>query len=276
MDADHRAQGIAPGHHLAPQDTLRMRWLVLKPRGCSQQKLAVLESKGQGRPRAISPPFMVNNTLVAEYKWFGSPDSVWEIFPFDEVCRLFGMNVPFLEWLTEMFSVANERVIAGLETLASQITVRNPYPTLPALSPTPPSQVPHDVGDMVALKPGSLSRAKDSAVNQVFWLLRSKPTALFYVDSIGEPTWCRLQPCNHQGTPQRGGDPIDVQSSALNPDFSLSSELESSERSQRLLTFLLHQMDCTSDNHALSVSIVSPYLSHTQTPRDPGLAECLG
>ena len=138
-DAEHRAEGITPGHPLAPPDTLRRRWLVLKRRGCSDKQLAALHSKGQGRPRGISPPFFLEESLVSEYKWFGFPDSVFDTVTFEEVSLLFGMDIPFLDWVSEMLSTSSEPVISALEQLVTICSVPYPTPTLPYPNPDPVS-----------------------------------------------------------------------------------------------------------------------------------------
>ena len=131
-DSEHRASGVVPHHALAPQDTLRLRWLVLSRRACSAKELATLEQKNKGKPRAISPPFVLEDQLVCEYKWFGHPDSVAQVVPFEEVAELFGMHEAFLEWLTEMLSASCEDVIGRLEEQVGFVNVRlympDPYP----------------------------------------------------------------------------------------------------------------------------------------------------
>ena len=266
-DAEHRANGIQPGHPLAPPDTLRMRWLVLKKRGCSEQELAQLEQQGKGRPRAMSPPFFLQSKLVSEYKWYGYGDSVFEVVPFVDVTQLFGMDVPFLEWVTELLSVCSERVIAALQELTTSCGVRIctlPYPTLPLPYPTLPypalplpypPQTCREEGDMVTLLPGALRRPTASALQQKFWLIASLPTARCFVDSIGEPRWFKLLPCDYMGKRLHGGAAFNVRSTALNDSLSLSKELSAGEHKDKLLKFLLQHSDPSTDGHALSVRV---------------------
>ena len=60
---------------------------------------------------------------MSEYKWFGFPDSVFDTVAFEEVSLLFGMDQPFLEWLSEMLSTSSEPVIAALEQLVTICSV---------------------------------------------------------------------------------------------------------------------------------------------------------
>ena len=108
---------------------------------------------------------------------------------------------------------------------------------------------------MVMLLPGVLRRPTASAITQVFWLLEKKPTALHFIQDVGEPKWCTLAPCDSQGKKLTAVDVIHVPSAWLDPDLCLSAELSSAERSQQLLAHLLRQRNTENDSHSLSVRV---------------------
>ena len=112
----------------------------------------------------------------------------------------------------------------------------------------------------MALVPGALRKPTAAALTQQFWLLQSKPTAYCYVDAIGEPNWCKLRPCDHNGNHVRGGVCLNVPTNALDPEFALSGELSQHERNTKLLAYLLRRGDHTNDHHSLTASDCYPTL----------------
>ena len=104
------------------------------------------------------------------------------------------------------------------------------------------------------LLPGVLRRPTAAAVTQVFWLLQQKPTALYFIASVGEPKWFCLVPCDHNGKRLTTGEPIRVPSAWLDPDLCMPADLSPAERGQRLLAYLVRQSSAENETHALTVS----------------------
>ena len=86
-----------------PDDCPESPWLHLAVTKGRSKTVGQLEDKGCGLVRALSQPFFQGDSLVQEVKWVGANDSVFDVLSFDYVLSLFGMDVPFLEWITWRF-----------------------------------------------------------------------------------------------------------------------------------------------------------------------------
>ena len=118
---------VTPFHEGVYEHSDRHPWLFLKRRGCSDKELERLRKLGQGKPRAISPPFAwEDNKIQFEVKWFQYTDKEVDLMPYPKMLQLYGKHIAFLEWLSVVISTSEDRIVSGLMAPLTLIWVRSP------------------------------------------------------------------------------------------------------------------------------------------------------
>ena len=131
--------------YVAPPDEGSTRWLHLTV-SRSTERSAEEHSKDKKKYpiSAMSSPFLNDQgDLVQELKYVGWPCEEYRVEPFTKQLGLFGMDPPFLEFVTWWYNQLRHQDPQAMKAMRRHFTRTPVEPTLPYPPPTPGAGVPN-------------------------------------------------------------------------------------------------------------------------------------
>lgn len=228
---------------ITKNDSVAYPWLRLTGRR-TRRAVARMAAQGKGKPRALSPPFFYDGKLVHEVKWFGYGDEEYTMLGYMEVLTLFGMDVPYLEWVTYWWS----RVVpADVRSKLRRHLLRVPVLFFLVflfcfVEVGFGARQEFEQDSMVAVHEGKKRVLPRHWRQQFFFRLVEVPDFKWYFEA--EPKSARIIACQQDGRAVRGAVRLPVALTDLDPMFELYEDVEGDQRQAAIVQFLLQRVRC--------------------------------
>lgn len=239
-----------------PEDCKATRWLHLKVTKAMTTKAKAMDPDTEGLIRAMSPPFFHEGELSQEVKWVLLEDHVATVRSFEGMVELFGMDPPFLEWVSHWhyhMTPAYPREMKAMIAHFKFLPVRSsPFHCdhLPKLrAPLRPQHF--ELGQTVALKDKHWRRIPKGLFGHLWFKITTMPAAKYYVRR--EPAWAQLAPCDRAGRLVPGHEPFPVGLTWLDKRLRIDHMATDKCREHKLLSFLLAKAETSNCTARLKV-----------------------